>query len=165
MNSQFLKHLKFWFASTNHHGVHSPFIFDYLTKCLYQKRMDGTSKVLDILMKSIPYFDAKRLMVLGNEGLKDRVIQSFPQIVFDLSPHDLIYVQHIEKDLNKAFSLKNRHNDTMVLINSIHRNRETEEKWNQIVLDDRASVTIDFFYCGAVFFRKEQVKEHFKIRI
>jgi predicted O-methyltransferase YrrM len=35
--SRILSYINFLFKSKNQHGVHSPFVFDLLTKCLYQK--------------------------------------------------------------------------------------------------------------------------------
>ena len=32
-----LEYLKFFLKSSNQHGVHSPFVYDFTTKCLYKK--------------------------------------------------------------------------------------------------------------------------------
>ena len=37
--------------------------------------------------------------------------------------------------------------------------------WAQIKQHPKVTVTVDVFYYGFVFIRKEQQKEHFKIRI
>jgi hypothetical protein len=37
--------------------------------------------------------------------------------------------------------------------------------WEQIKADPQVKVSIDLFFVGLVFFRKEQVKENFKLRI
>ena len=39
------------------------------------------------------------------------------------------------------------------------------DSWTKIKQDSRVSVTVDHFYFGLVFFRKEQKKEDFKIRV
>jgi hypothetical protein len=39
------------------------------------------------------------------------------------------------------------------------------EAWEEIKTHPKVTVTIDTFYWGLVFFRNEQPKEHFKIRV
>ena len=34
---QFIAYIKFILSATNQHGVHSPFIYNFVTKCLYDK--------------------------------------------------------------------------------------------------------------------------------
>jgi len=57
------------------------------------------------------------------------------------------------------------HNDSVFIFDDIHWSREMEEAWEQIKGHPRVQVTIDTFYWGLVFFRKEQEKEHFTIRL
>jgi hypothetical protein len=61
--------------------------------------------------------------------------------------------------------LKEIPNDAMLIINGIYKNKIENEKWKRLKNEDFVRVTVDLFYCGVVFFRKEQAKEHFKIRI
>ena len=39
------------------------------------------------------------------------------------------------------------------------------EAWEFIKTHEKVTVSIDTFFWGIVFFRKEQVKEHFTIRV
>ncbi len=39
------------------------------------------------------------------------------------------------------------------------------QAWEIIKQNQNVTVTIDTFFWGIVFFRKEQVKQHFKIRL
>ena len=57
------------------------------------------------------------------------------------------------------------HNDSVFIFDDIHWSKEMEEAWEQIKAHPRVSVSIDTFYWGLVFFRKEQEKEHFTIRL
>ena len=69
-------------------------------------------------------------------------------------------------DLDETeFNVNKLSNDSMLLLDGIHKNRQNFEKWMQLKELKHVRVTIDLFYCGLVFFRKEQEKEHFKIRI
>jgi len=56
-------------------------------------------------------------------------------------------------------------NETVWIFDGIYWSSETEEAWTIIKNHPKITVTIDTFQWGIVFFRKEQEKEHFTIRI
>ncbi|MBL0049063.1 MAG: class I SAM-dependent methyltransferase [Bacteroidetes bacterium] len=55
-------------------------------------------------------------------------------------------------------------NETVFVFDDIHWSIEMEEAWTCIKQHPQVKVTIDLFFVGIVFFRKEQVKENFTIR-
>ena len=57
------------------------------------------------------------------------------------------------------------HNDSVFIFDDIHWSKGMEEAWEKIKKHPEVRVTIDSFYWGIVFFRKEQEKEHFTIRL
>ncbi|MFE3867873.1 O-methyltransferase [Flavobacterium sp. LS2P90] len=56
-------------------------------------------------------------------------------------------------------------NDTLWIFDDIHWSPEMEEAWEIIKNHPKVTVTIDTFQWGLVFFRREQPKEHFTIRL
>jgi len=60
--------------------------------------------------------------------------------------------------------LQSVHNDTILIFDDIHWSKEMEKAWNYIKEQKEVSVSIDLFYMGLVFFRKEQVKQNFILR-
>lgn len=56
-------------------------------------------------------------------------------------------------------------NDCVWIFDDIHWSTEMEEAWASIKNHPKVKVTIDTFQWGFVFFRKEQEKEHFIIRV
>ena len=60
--------------------------------------------------------------------------------------------------------LKYFHNNSIVVINNIHQSKEMEEVWRKIITQKEVTISIDLFFIGLVFFRKEQAKENFIIR-
>ena len=158
---RFFSHIKFLLESTNQHGVHSPFVFNFVTKGLYKrgkiilnfsehselknlskKKKKILSKVLNYFKIDSIYFDSKLL----NKELE--------------SKSKLLYI----KLLNHNFFLENQAN-YFVIIENIHKNKNAYSIWQKIIKNNEATVTIDLFYFGLIFFRKEQAKEHFKIRV
>lgn len=56
-------------------------------------------------------------------------------------------------------------NETVWIFDDIHWSSEMEEAWEIIKNHPAVTVTIDLFQWGLVFFRREQPKEHFTIRV
>ena len=56
-------------------------------------------------------------------------------------------------------------NETVWIFDDIHWSADMEEAWESIKKHPKVSVTIDTFQWGLVFFRREQPKEHFVIRV
>ena len=57
------------------------------------------------------------------------------------------------------------HNDTVCIFDDIHWSKDMEAAWEEIKAHPKVQVSIDTFQWGFVFFRKEQEKEHFTIRV
>ena len=165
---RYIAFIKFLITSTNQHGVHSPFVYHYTTNCLYNKQRYKVPKHLNVLLKSISYFKTLNIELASpNDGVKNLILNHFPKVVLNDKPIDLIYVAAPQQDIiKKYFQQKNRlHNDSVVFINGIYKNKENTGVWEAIKNLEAVTVTVDMYYCGLVFFRKEQAKEHFKIRI
>ena len=56
-------------------------------------------------------------------------------------------------------------NDSVWIFDDIHWSQDMEEAWKIIQNHPKVTVTIDTFQWGIVFFRSEQKKEHFVIRV
>ena len=159
----YLKHL---LAANNQHGIHSPFVYNYATKCLYARPKYKASKSIEVLLKSIDYFSAKHIKVaISNSKITNRIQQEFGLKSNEHPYYDIVYFKDISKGINSLLNKKQVHNNTMVICDNIHRNKKNTSLWENIKQLEEVTVTIDLFYCGAIFFRKEQAKEHFKIRI
>jgi predicted O-methyltransferase YrrM len=82
---------------------------------------------------------------------------------------DLIYMDgnhNGEKTLEYFDILKKQaNNNTLIILDDIYWSPEMTAAWKKIISDEQVSVSIDTFQWGLVFFRKEQHKQHFKIRL
>jgi len=89
--------------------------------------------------------------------------------VFNNNTYDFIHFKGscVNKTILKYFesSLLAIDNNSVFLFENIHSNKESEKVWNYIKKHEKVTVTIDTLLWGFVFFRKEQEKEHFIIRI
>ena len=84
-------------------------------------------------------------------------------------PFDLIYFDgnHQKQSTMEYFNLllPFSNNNSVFIFDDIYWSREMTEAWEEIKAHPSVKVSIDTFYWGMVFFRKEQEKEHFTIRI
>ncbi len=166
MYYKFISYLKFLLKSTNAHGVHSPFVFSFVTKCLYSKKRLSNDKSINVLLKSIGYFNFKNVLIDNFPAVEKVVGNTFQDIRFDSPKVDLFYTDRMNvSKLVELLSEGKLHNDSMILIDEIHQTKKKREEWKNLIASPNITVSIDMFRCGALFIRKEQVKEHFAIRI
>ncbi|EDP94277.1 class I SAM-dependent methyltransferase [Kordia algicida OT-1] len=251
---QIFGYFKFFFKSTNQHGVHSPFVYELITKCFYDtsskeiyktlqqyrddllkdetiieikdfgagsrvfssykrkvsaiaKNAGITPKRAKLLARLIPYLNIEKCLELGTslgigtiamkeanevftlEGCPETAkiaqkqlkkyaattvkvqVAEFSEVLskFAEQHYDLIYFDgnHQKEATLQYFEqlLKTAHNDSVFIFDDIHWSKEMTEAWEIIKNHPKVTVTIDTFFWGFVFFRKEQVKEHFIVRL
>lgn len=254
---QIKQYIKFLLKSTNQHGVHSPFVYQFVTKCLYDKKKydaykklqnyrktlknskaelditdlgegsktlgnevrkvsqmvstsSSTKKEARLLYRVAKYFKLSSVLELGtslgvgtyafalaNENSKIITIEgckntsNFTQSQFQDLGIDNVYFNigtfsfEIEKLEQKHFDciyfdghhnkeatiqyfealLPKAHNDSIFIFDDIYWSKEMTEAWDYIKAHKAVTVTVDCFHLGFVFFRKEQAKEHFRIRL
>jgi hypothetical protein len=162
---RFLCRIKFLLSATNQHGVHSPFVYNFITKGLYRKGTKTFSVTENVFIKCISYFSCQKIGIIkGSNELKEQLDSVFKNLEYDSLPYDIMYTDVKNEPANNIDS-KYRHNETILIITGIYASKESLTLWKEIKKREEVRVTIDVFHCGLVFFRREQVKEHFKIRI
>ena len=256
---QIKSYLKFLWNSKNEHAVHSPFVFQLVTKCFYDRKPKPEYQVLrnyrnlllenkntievtdfgagskvfksnsrqiskiaktagitqkraELLFRITNYFQpesvleigtslglATSALALGNKKSKITTLEGCPETAkiaqdqlqkFNINNlesvvkefktyfencqlstvnYQLIYFDgnHSKKATLDYFEilLPTINNETVWIFDDIHWSAEMEESWEIIKKNRKVTVTIDTFQWGLVFFRKEQKKEHFVIRV
>jgi predicted O-methyltransferase YrrM len=255
---QIKSYLKFLWYSKNEHAVHSPFVFNLITKCFYEKKprqeyvvlknyrnsllknkqtievidFGAGSKVFksntrqiskisktagispkraELLFRITSYFQpgtilevgtslglATSALALGNKKSKVTTLEGCPNTMsiaknqlqlfnlenincvvsefsscfstsnFQLITYNLIFFDgnHSKKATLDYFELllPTISNNTLWIFDDIHWSPEMEDAWKIIQKHPKVTVTIDTFQWGLVFFRQEQLKQHFVIR-
>lgn len=254
---QLKSYLQFLWHSKNEHAVHSPFVFNLVTKCCYDKKSkpeyavlkkyrnsllanNNTIEVTDfgagskvfnsntrsitkitktagislkraeLLFRMTHYFQPDSILEIGTSlglatsalslgNLKAKIItlEGCPETakiaqnqfkhfgltnidsqVTEFTPYlsklqtvnfKLIYFDgnHQKQATLDYFELllPTITNETVWIFDDIHWSPEMNETWEIIKKHPKVSVTVDTFQWGLVFFRYEQKKEHFVIRI
>ncbi len=166
----FFSYLRFLILSKKRHGLHSPFVYSYVTNCLLKRDM-CQKKVLGrtarIVLKSIAYFDARNLWVRPGDGqLQLSILKENTPSSFDISPFDLMYVEHPDDPLLHSHDLPQcTHNNSLIIIDNIYKTSRNNALWKSHYQSEKYPVTMDLYHCGILFFRSGQAKEHFRIRI
>lgn len=251
-------YLKFIRRSKNQHGVHSPFVYQLITKCFYHKKkrkayllwkqaqksllndksfievedfgagskvfksskrqvkkvaakVGSSYKRAKLLNRLVSYLQVKSALELGTSlGLgslaislenntqlttleacpntlnrakqlfeemncQDKIksvnidFQSYIDKLPKEQKFDLIFIDghHNYEATISYFNqlLKHKHNDSVFIFDDIHWSQGMEKAWEEICQSQEVTVSIDTFQWGFVFFRKEQAKEHFRIRV
>jgi hypothetical protein len=144
--------------------VHSPFVFLLVTKCFYDKtnlnpcfpNLETKTKKGRLLNRLFHYFQFQ-------EGINfSEKKHTYPSKI-DFIYIDSNYLKKNKIQLNEIVTLAN--NDTCIILENPHYSKVTESQWELVVSNIKFNVTIDTYSFGLAFIRKEQVKEHFTIRV
>lgn len=169
---RFLEYMRFWWASSNQHGVHSPFVYNWVTKGLYKKEDQWKHKAKQevFLERLVAYFEPHKLSTDVSDWQTERGLQSLEalQPLLESIPHaDVVYCNHSSKMTGEEVLplLDLMHNEAFLVVDLRQSTPELRRLWAVCKNAESATVTIDFYYFGLVFVRREQLKEHFTIRI
>ncbi|MFK8274333.1 hypothetical protein ACI76Y_01475 [Capnocytophaga cynodegmi] len=176
-------YILFFVKSIHLHGVHSPFVFSLINNCLRSENKIQIEEIcnfteigiserkLQLLLQFIEYFDVKYVFV-DDEKLK-KILQLSKENIFveteKLSDsvtekYDLIFINKNTKNLNIISFLEKMHNDSVLIINDIHK-KKNKNYWENLVKHSKTTACINTFTQGYIFIRKEQKKEVFYIKL
>lgn len=153
-------YLKFLIQSTNHHGVHSPFVFDYLTKGLYaQKRKFKKNNSLPerIILSTIAYFNCINVYA-EDEGILKKIRENFKEKALNKQDdcNDLIIVRHTE-ELYKIQHLM--HPQSLVIFQA-----PSKKNRRDILQNKNFRLILNFHHTIVISNRKEQQPQTFYLR-
>lgn len=125
--------------------------------------IEGAQSAFDLAKTNIKKFPESNIeQHLGNFD------QAFPKILNQYEEVDYIFFDgnHTKEATLRYFheALPKANNNSLFVFDDIHYSKGMEEAWLEIQNHPEVTLTIDLFFIGLVFFRKEQAKEHFKIR-
>ncbi|MBP6386586.1 MAG: class I SAM-dependent methyltransferase [Pseudarcicella sp.] len=124
---------------------------------------EGCPETAQIAQKNFDKLDAKNIkIVIGNiDHTLPETIQNLPKIdfvFFDANHQYHATMAYFETCKAKA------HQDTFFIFDDIYWSAGMEKAWKEIVQHPDVMISIDLFYLGIVFFRKNQPKQHFVLR-
>ena len=126
--------------------------------------LEGCSETQKIAEKYLNQFNINNVnFVIGN-------FDSTLKQVISCEKYDLIYFDgnHQKEPTINYFEqcLKAKKDNSVFIFDDIHWSEGMNEAWEYIKNHEEVTLTIDTFFWGLVFFRKEQFeKEHFTLRV
>lgn len=138
----------------------------YLSKASPASRIitvEGCPQTAGIAKENFEKLDADNLEIrIGNFDIL------FPRLIHELPKIDFLFLDgNHRKDatLNYFYAcLPKVHAGTILIFDDIYWSEGMKEAWAEIKNHPQVTVTIDLFYIGLVFFKPDQVKEHFNVR-
>lgn len=138
----------------------------YLAKAAPEARfvcIERYSETISIAEENLQKLNISNVELLfGNvDDLLPKLLEGIPELDFIL-----IDGNHSRDAILNYFKycLPKMSNHSMMVFEDIYRSREMKSAWEEIKSNPEVSVTIDLFWIGLVFVRREQRKENFKIR-
>src|SRR5690554_2243502 len=156
-----ISYLQFLLKSTNQHGVHSPFVFNYLTKGLYaQKKIysNENDRSERLILSTIAYLGFKKIDV-RDEVLQQKIQSHFPQISItnDQPPFDLSITRNPE---TISMHKEQMHNDSILILQNPSRQLRKNSQDNA----SGFTLILDLYHTIVLSVRHEQRPQTFYLR-
>ncbi len=116
----------------------------------------------------IAYNNFKELNIGNIRQITGNIDDKLPELLNNLKTVDFVYFDgnHTKTATLNYFRqcLKKVNNETIFYFDDIHWSKEMEEAWEEIKKNERVTLSVDLFFSGIVFFRKELSKENFVVK-
>jgi len=124
--------------------------------------VEGCPNISNYTKNHFEVFGLKNIILL-NESF-DTVIPKLTNNVYDL----IFFDGNHQKDATIAYFnsfVSKVHNNSVFIFDDIYWSKDMTAAWEKIKQHPKVTISIDTFQWGMVFFRKEQEKQHFTIRL
>ena len=166
------KYFNYYFNASNGkgHGVHSPFVFNFISSILNNKELkqeaNYSNKYRALLIRMVAYYMPE--VVMEFEATPSNKVD----VLEEIENADTIGLLHVKQNKNAAqlmiyfnAAIKKVNTESILIFDNIHDSKEMENSWEAIKMHKEVKLTIDLYKLGIVFFRQEQLeKESFTIR-
>jgi predicted O-methyltransferase YrrM len=126
--------------------------------------MEGSKEIAEVTKRNFRNLEIRNIEIV--EGNFDSTLSS---VIRGLSTVDFVFIDgnHRKEPTERYFKelLSKTNNYSILVFDDIHWSSEMEAAWETIKKDPAVNCSIDLFFIGIVFFRKEfKEKQHFTIR-
>ena len=158
-----ISYLQFLVKSTNQHGVHSPFVYNYITKGLYGQKnnFSVSNKTNQWLLQSIQYFNPKSICFL-DKSLSTITRKVYTNKNVNLPNADLILERYAPENHTHILQTISEMNNSQLLLVALHSYPKSFV--DELRKNPDITLVVDFYYGCLISKRTEQLKQNFFIR-
>ena len=162
-----LKKWIFWWKAKNRHGIHSPFVYRFLDEGLYRKDLSHLQPNRRLLLAAVDHFEPLRAGASpGSQQFKSWLMAERPGIQWGIPPFDLYLSDSPDENLLQLLGQpENWHDTSVVFVGNLRRNTRASTSWQKITRLREVRVVLQTYEAGLLFFRRQQARQHFRIRI
>ncbi len=125
--------------------------------------LEGCPETAKVAHQVLSNFKAKNLKIKVGDFAK-----TLPEVINTYGQLDYVFFDgnHQKKPTLDYFNwcLPKAHEGTLFIFDDIHWSKGMEEAWEEIKSHPEVTLTVDLFWIGLVFFKKEKAKKHFLIK-
>lgn len=162
-------YIKFWFRSTNEHGVHSPFVFNFLTKAVYVPKEHAEKKDENwFFVKLFRYFEPDQICCLSRKSLLQFLSEETENNQVKKNGVSAYIVDETAskegiRELERRLSEMG--NNDFIVVDKRNKTPELTEFSRGLSRSLLTTVTLDFYFYDVFFFRREQKKQYFRLKL
>lgn len=156
------KYFIFWIKSSNQHGLHSPFVYNYLTKGLYESKKKSSKKSINWLIQSISYFNPNKIHLYENK-FSDVLVEFEHSFTKDISEANLIVIDKSRMTNNAILEIVSSMTSNQLLL--IHQDAYDVSFQKKLRNSEDITLVVDFYVGNLISKRKEQLKQNFFLRL
>jgi len=169
-----IEHIKYFFVAKSRHGIHSPFVYEFIEKVILIKGTEAKSetyeiinyqnnpaklqlrpKQLSLLKKMISRYEYKKILHLPADTDSDPLMADI--LLVDAEPKVWIRLFNMH--------LPTLSREGCIVLTNIHQTKRHTGKWNRLRNHPQVKLSLDLFSLGILFFRPEfKEKQHFVLR-
>lgn len=153
------QYLRFLLKSSNQHGVHSPFVYNYITKGIYNGKQNNKhlNRTNQWLIKSVNYFQPANCYFFDNHTASQINVKSTTLHSATL----LVHSYHKNNVASIKTTIQNMNNNQLLFLCLYSY---PESFINELRLFKDITLVVDFYYGCLISKRIEQPKQNFYIR-
>jgi hypothetical protein len=178
----YLSFIKHYLSATLIDVLHSPFVFRLYNQCIRKKSLQHldtplssdysyfSRRINEVLLKYILQYKPDKIYVARNAEKGDfaDALHSYAIPFSHTLPFQhcgILYLGRVP-DIPKLYSyLPHLQNDSVIVVEHLYDTKAHTDAWNALKGLPEITVTVDLFFAGLVFIRRQQRKQDFKLRL